>query len=63
MGPAITSLTDNELRQLVALLATATSATLSPLSMDRAAADIDAIGAELWRRTHGGATETMAPPS
>jgi hypothetical protein len=56
MAPGITSLTDQQLRQLVALLA---ASAISP-SMERAAADIDAIGTELWRRTHGG---TMAAPS
>ena len=55
MAPAINALTDQQLRQLVALLAT--SATSS--SMDRAAADIDAIGWELWRRSHG--TTAAAP--
>ena len=59
MAPGINSLTDQQLRQLVTLLAA--SAT-SP-SMERAAADIDAIGAELWRRTHGSTAATMAAPS
>ena len=47
MAPVISTLTDQQLRQLVTLLAT--RATVP--SMDCAAADIDAIGAELWRRS------------
>ena len=58
MAPAINALTDQQLRQLVALLAT--SATSS--SMDRAAADIDAIGWELWRRTQRTAAAAPVEP-
>ncbi|MFO1154161.1 MAG: hypothetical protein U1E42_10960 [Rhodospirillales bacterium] len=48
MVTEISSLTDQQLHQLVSLLAT--RATVP--SMDCAAADIDAIGTELWRRSH-----------
>ena len=58
MAPAINALTDQQLRQLVALLATSVTSS----SMDRAAADIDAIGWELWRRTQRTAAAAPVEP-
>ena len=59
MAPVIRSLTDQQLRQLVALLATSATGP----SLDRIASDIDDIGAELWRRSHRAASRGTTAPA
>lgn len=47
MTALFTSLTDEELRQLVRLLAQ----HATPASLERNVAEVEAIGAELWHRS------------